>query len=75
MNSRRRIKAREKSVERKIPTRTFDTRLTGSELLQVMKNKEVRWFKNGTSVPPEHSTYLLEAFNPHKAKKIYSSRE
>ncbi|RDD34953.1 hypothetical protein Wcon_00916 [Wolbachia endosymbiont of Cylisticus convexus] len=76
INSARRIKAREKSVERKLPTRTFDdeTRLTGSELLQVMKNEEVRWFKNGTSVPPEHRTYLSEAFNPHKAKKIYASR-
>lgn len=75
IGSRRRIKAREKSIERKLPTRTFDdeTRLTGSELLQVLKNKEVRWFKNGTSVPPEHSTYLLEAFSPHKAKKIFSS--
>lgn len=33
----------------------------------------IRWFKNGTSVPEEHSTYLSEAFNPHKAKKIFSS--
>ncbi len=75
INSRRRIKAREKSVERKLPVRTFDdeTRLTASELLQVLKNKEVRWFKNGTSVPPEHSTYLSGPFNPHKAKKIFSS--
>ncbi|MFT4327764.1 MAG: hypothetical protein AB3P07_04045 [Wolbachia pipientis] len=38
-----------------------------------MKNKEVRWFKNGTSVPPEYRTYLSEPFNPHKAKKIFSS--
>lgn len=76
INSQRRIKAREKSVERKLPIRTFDdeTRLTASELLQVLKNKEVRWFKNGTSVPEEHSTYLSEPFNPHKAKKIYASR-
>ncbi|GBO32681.1 hypothetical protein AVEN_275694-1 [Araneus ventricosus] len=76
INSRRRIKAREKSVELKLPVRTFDdeTRLTASELLQVLKNKEVRWFKNGTSVPEEHSTYLSEPFNPHKAKKIYASR-
>lgn len=75
IRSRRRIKARGKSIELKRPIRTFDdeTRLTGSELLQVLKNKEVRWFKNGTSVPPEHSTYLLEAFSPHKAKKIFSS--
>lgn len=72
IRSRRRIKARGKSIELKRPIRTFDdeTRLTGSELLQVLKNKEVRWFKNG---PPEHSTYLLEAFSPHKAKKIFSS--
>ncbi len=43
INSRRRIKAREKSVERKLPVRTFDdeTRLTASELLKVIKNKEV----------------------------------
>lgn len=77
MSSRRRIKAREKSIERKLPTLTFDdeTRLTASELLQVMKNKEVRWFKNGTSVAEEHRTYLSEPFNPHKAKKIYASRE
>lgn len=75
IGSRRRIKAREKSIERKLPTRTFDTRLTGSELLQVLKNEEVRWFKNGTSVPPEHRSYLSEPFNPHKAKKIYASRE
>lgn len=70
MSSRRRIKAREKSIERKLPIRTFsdETRLTGSELLQVIKNKEVRWFKNGTSVPP---AYLSEPFNPHKAKKIF----
>lgn len=76
INSRRRIKAREKSVELKLPVRTFDdeTRLTASELLQVLKNKEVRWFKNGTSVPEEHSSYLSEPFNPHKAKKIYASR-
>ncbi|MGL9778836.1 MAG: hypothetical protein ACR5K5_00935 [Wolbachia sp.] len=76
INSRRRIKAREKSVERKLPVRTFDdeTRLTASELLQVLKNKEVRWFKNGTSVPEEHSSYLSGKFNPHKAKKIYASR-
>lgn len=76
IGSRRRIKAREKSIERKLPIRTFndETCLTGSELLQVMKNKEVRWFKNGTAVPPEHSTYLSEAFSPHKAKKIYASR-
>ncbi|OAB82489.1 hypothetical protein WSTR_00260 [Wolbachia endosymbiont of Laodelphax striatellus] len=76
IGSRRRIKARGKSIERKFPTRIFDdeTRLTGSELLQVLKNKEVRWFKNGTSVPPEHSTYFSEPFNPHKAKKIYASR-
>jgi hypothetical protein len=76
ISSRRRIKAREKSIEHKLPTLTFDdeTRLTGSELLQVLKNKEVRWFKNGTAVPPEHSTYLSEAFSPHKAKKIYASR-
>ncbi|QJT93915.1 hypothetical protein HGO53_00025 [Wolbachia endosymbiont of Diaphorina citri] len=72
ISSRRRIKAREKSVERKLPIRTFDTRLNASELLQVIKNKEVRWFKNGTAA--EHSTYLSEAFNPHKAKKIYASR-
>lgn len=75
IGSRRRIKAREKSIELKRPIRTFNTHLTGSELLQVLKNKEVRWFKNGTAVPPEHSTYLLEAFSPHKAKKIYASRE
>ncbi|WP_353278071.1 hypothetical protein [Wolbachia endosymbiont (group A) of Agelastica alni] len=76
INSRRRIKAREKSIEHKLPIRTFDdeTRLTASELLQVLKNKEVRWFKNGTSVPEEHSTYLSGKFNPHKAKKIYASR-
>lgn len=76
IGSRRRIKARGKSIELKRPIRTFDdeTRLTGSELLQVLKNEEVRWFKNGTAVPPEHSTYLLEAFSPHKAKKIYASR-
>ncbi|WP_250295548.1 hypothetical protein [Wolbachia endosymbiont of Oedothorax gibbosus] len=76
INSRRRIKAREKSVELKLPVRTFDdeTRLTACELLQVLKNKEVRWFKNGTSVPEEHSSYLSEPFNPHKAKKIYASR-
>lgn len=76
INSRRRIKAREKSIERKLPIRTFDDemRLTASELLQVLKNKEVRWFKNGTSVPEEHSSYLSEPFNPHKAKKIYASR-
>lgn len=75
INSRRRIKAREKSVERKLPIRTFDdeTRLTASELLQVLKNKEVRWFKNGTSVPEEHSSYLSGKFNPHKAKKIFSN--
>ncbi|UVW84515.1 hypothetical protein NHG98_06240 (plasmid) [Wolbachia endosymbiont of Aedes albopictus] len=75
INSRRRIKAREKSIERKLPIRTFDneTRLTASELLQVLKNKEVRWFKNGTSVPEEHSSYLSEPFNPHKAKKIFSN--
>lgn len=75
INSRRRIKAREKSVELKLPVRTFDdeTRLTASELLQVLKNKEVRWFKNGTSVPEEHSTYLSGKFNPHKAKKIFSN--
>ncbi|WP_349967875.1 hypothetical protein [Wolbachia endosymbiont of Armadillidium arcangelii] len=42
VNSARRIKARGKSIERKLPTRTFDTRLTGSELLQVLKNEEVR---------------------------------
>ncbi|MFP3022324.1 MAG: hypothetical protein ACEY3K_05145 [Wolbachia sp.] len=74
IGSRRRIKARDKSVEHKFPTRTFDdkTRLNGSELLQVIKNKEVRWFKNGTAA--EHSTYLSEPFNPHKAKKIYASR-
>lgn len=75
MSSRRRIKAREKSIERKLPTKTFDTHLTGSELLQVLKNKEVRWFKNGTSVPEEHRTYLSEPFNSHKAKRIYASRE
>lgn len=76
ISSRRRIKAREKSIERKIPTKTFDdeTRLNASELLQVLKNKEVRWFKNGTSVPAEHGTYLSGPFNPHKAKKIYASR-
>lgn len=75
INSRRRVKAREKSIERKLPVRTFDdkTRLTASELLQVLKNKEVRWFKNGTSVPEEHSTYLSGKFNPHKAKKIFSN--
>lgn len=75
INSRRRVKAREKSVERKLPIRTFDdeTRLTASELLQVLKNKEVRWFKNGTSVPEEHSSYLSGKFNPHKAKKIFSN--
>lgn len=76
ISSRRRIKARGRSIERKLPIRTFndETRLNGSELLQVIKNEEVRWFKNGTAVPPEHSTYLSEPFNPHKAKKIYASR-
>ncbi|BFD47304.1 MAG: hypothetical protein DMENIID0003_03780 [Wolbachia endosymbiont of Sergentomyia squamirostris] len=76
INSQRRIKAREKSVELKLPVKTFDdeTRLTASELLQVLKNKEVRWFKNGTSVPEEHSTYLSGKFNPHKAKKIYANQ-
>lgn len=76
ISSRRRIKARGKSVERKLPTRTFDdeTRLNANELLQVIKNKEVRWFKNGTAVPAEHRSYLSEAFSPHKAKKIYASR-
>ncbi|MFT4314121.1 MAG: hypothetical protein AB3P11_03340 [Wolbachia pipientis] len=76
INSRKRIKAREKSIELNLSVRIFDgeASLTSRELLQVMKNKEVRWFKNGTSVPPEHSTYLSEPFNPHKAKKIYANQ-
>ncbi|MDX5462298.1 MAG: hypothetical protein O7157_01870 [Wolbachia endosymbiont of Tetragnatha montana] len=77
INSRRRIKAREKSVERKLPVRTFDdeTRLTSRELLQVIKNKEVKEFKNGISAQLKgRSTYVSGHFNPHKAKKIYASR-
>lgn len=76
INSRRRIKAREKSVESCRPVRTFDdeTRLTACELMQVLKNKEVREFKNGTAAQLNgHSTYVSGQFNPHKAKKIYSS--
>ncbi len=44
INSKRRIKAREKSVKLVRPVRTFDneTRLTSHELLQVIKNKEVK---------------------------------
>ena len=77
INSRRRIKAREKSVELSLPVRTFDdeTRLTSSELLQVIKNKEVKEFKNGTSAQLKgRSTYVSGCFNPHKAKKIYANR-
>lgn len=76
INSRRRIKAREKSVELKLPVRTFDdeTRLTSRELLQVIKNKEVKEFKNGISAQLKgRSTYVSGHFNPHKAKKIFSN--
>lgn len=73
INSRRRIKAQEKSVELKLPVRTFDdeTRLTSRELLQVIKNKEVKEFKNGQL--KGRSTYVSGHFNPHKAKKIFSN--
>jgi len=77
INSRRRIKAREKSVELKLPVRTFDdeTHLTSRELLQVIKNKEVKEFKNGISAQLKgHSTYVSEPFNPYKAKKIYANQ-
>lgn len=77
INTRRRIKAREKSIERKLPIRIFDeeTRLTSRELLKVIKNKEVKEFKNGISAQLKgRSTYVSGPFNPHKAKKIYASR-
>ncbi len=77
INSRRRIKAREKSVEFSSAVRTFytDTYLTSHELLQVIKNKEVKKFKNGISAQLRgHSTYVSEPFNPHKAKKIYANQ-
>ncbi len=76
INSKRRIKAREKSVELVRPVRTFDneTRLTSHELLQVIKNKEVKEFKNGTFAQLKgRSTYVSGPFNPHKAKKIFSN--
>lgn len=77
INSARRIKARGKSIERKLPIRTFDdeTRLTASELLKVIKNKEIKEFKNGISAQLKgRSTYVSGPFNPHKAKKIFASR-
>lgn len=77
INSQRRIKAREKSVELKLPVRVFDgeTCLTSCELLQIIKNKEVKKFKNGISAKLKgHSTYVSGRFNSHKAKKIYANR-
>ncbi len=77
INSRRRIKAREKSVELKLSIRTFndETHLTSRELLQVIKNKEVQEFKNGISAQLKgRSTYVSGHFNPHKAKKIYANQ-
>jgi hypothetical protein len=77
INSARRIKAREKSVELDRAVRTFDdkTRLTSCELLQVIKNIEVWEFKNGISAQLKgRSTYVSRHFNPHKAKKIYANQ-
>ncbi|GFQ68407.1 uncharacterized protein TNCT_97711 [Trichonephila clavata] len=76
LNSQRRIKARKKSVERKLPIRIFDdeTRLTSRELLEVTRNKETHEFKNGILAQLRgFSTHVKKPFNRHKAKRVYAS--